>query len=36
LVLAHYVAGARAHLAAADIAGGVLDFGPLPDAEKTK
>jgi cytochrome b pre-mRNA-processing protein 3 len=35
-VLARYVAGARAHLSAADIAGGVLDFGPLPDAEKTK
>jgi cytochrome b pre-mRNA-processing protein 3 len=36
LVLARYVADARAHLAAGDIAGGVLDFGPLPDAEKTK
>jgi cytochrome b pre-mRNA-processing protein 3 len=36
LVLARYVAGARAHLAAGDIAGGVLDFGPLPDVEKTK
>jgi cytochrome b pre-mRNA-processing protein 3 len=36
VVLARYVATARDHLAAADIAGGVLDFGPLPDAEKTK
>ena len=36
LVLARYVAGARAHLATGDIAGGVLDFGPLPDVEKTK
>jgi cytochrome b pre-mRNA-processing protein 3 len=35
-VLARYVTGARAHLAAGDIAAGVLDFGPLPDAEKTK
>jgi cytochrome b pre-mRNA-processing protein 3 len=30
-VLARYVASARAHLAAADLAGGMLDFGPLPD-----
>ena len=30
-VLARYVASARARLAASDIAGGVLDFGPLPD-----
>jgi cytochrome b pre-mRNA-processing protein 3 len=33
LVLSRYVAGARAHLAAADIAAGVLDFGPLPDGD---
>ena len=32
-VLARYAAGARAHLAAADIAEGVLDFGPLPDGD---
>jgi cytochrome b pre-mRNA-processing protein 3 len=30
-VLARYVASARAHLAAADLTGGTLDFGPLPD-----
>jgi cytochrome b pre-mRNA-processing protein 3 len=30
-VLARYVASARAHLASADLAGGMLDFGPLPD-----
>jgi cytochrome b pre-mRNA-processing protein 3 len=30
-VLARYVASARAHLAACDLAGGTLDFGPLPD-----
>jgi len=30
-VLARYVASARAHLAAGDIAQGTLDFGPLPD-----
>ncbi|HEX4105842.1 MAG TPA: ubiquinol-cytochrome C chaperone family protein [Rhizomicrobium sp.] len=30
-VLARYVASARTHLAAADIADGKLDFGPLPD-----
>jgi len=34
-ILARYVASARAHLAKGDIAGGVLDFGPLPDMEKT-
>lgn len=33
-VLAHYAASARAHLAAGDIAGGILDFGPLPQMEK--
>jgi cytochrome b pre-mRNA-processing protein 3 len=30
-VLARYVESARAHLAAGDITGGQLDFGPLPD-----
>ena len=30
-VLARYVASARSHLAGGNIAGGVLDFGPLPD-----
>jgi len=33
VVLARYVAGARAHLAAGDIAAGVLDFGPLPNGD---
>jgi cytochrome b pre-mRNA-processing protein 3 len=33
-VLARYVTSARAHLAAGDIAGGTLDFGPLPKMEK--
>lgn len=35
-VLARYVASARAHLAAGDIAAGRLDFGPLPEAEEAK
>jgi cytochrome b pre-mRNA-processing protein 3 len=30
LALARYVTGARAHLAACDLAAGQLDFGPLP------
>ncbi|HXR94971.1 MAG TPA: ubiquinol-cytochrome C chaperone family protein [Rhizomicrobium sp.] len=30
-LLARYVASARAHLAAADIGAGTLDFGPLPE-----
>ena len=34
-ILARYVASARAHLMKGDIAGGVLDFGPLPDGEKS-
>ena len=33
-ILARYVTSARAHLAKGDIAAGVLDFGPLPQAEK--
>lgn len=32
-LLARYVTGARAHLAAGDIAAGQLDFGPLPKDE---
>ena len=30
--LAHYVYGARDHLARADIGEGMVDFGPLPGA----
>jgi len=36
LVLARYVASARAHLAIGDIAAGRLDFGPLPDVGDLK
>jgi cytochrome b pre-mRNA-processing protein 3 len=32
-VLARYVSSARTHLAKADLGGGILDFGPLPDGK---